>query len=147
MDQLTPKQVECLNLMFSHKKITQNEIADILGVTRATISAWKRSKKFKAAFDNLINQQLQDIAPRALDTLIDLLHAESEKIRLDAAQALLDRAGYTKENKISVGSHTPVVIQNDLKDKPATDPVSDPLLDTTLAHANGSALSVPNIID
>ena len=147
MEQLTPKQVDCLNLMFSNKKISQNEIADILGVTRATISAWKRSKKFKAAFDNLINQQLQDIAPRALDTLISLLHADSEKIRLDAAQALLDRAGYTKENKISVGSHTPVVIQNDLKDNTGNDRQSDPLLNATIAHASGSVAPTPNITD
>lgn len=134
MPDLSPKQVECLRLMFSDRKMTNKSISERLGVTQDTISRWKRSKAFKAAFDNLINQQLQDIAPRALDTLVSLLEAESEKIRLDAAQALLDRAGYTKENKISVGSHTPVVIHNDLKDTTDT-PATDPLLTATIAHA------------
>lgn len=133
MQDLTPQQIRALELMFAKQKYTQKEIAEQVGVTRATIIKWKKSKEFKAAFDGLINQQLQDIAPRALDTLVSLLEAESEKIRLDAAQALLDRAGYTKENKISVGSHTPVVIQNDLKDAQPTPP--DPLLTATIAHA------------
>lgn len=134
MQDLTPQQIRALELMFAKQKYTQKEIAEQVGVTRATIIKWKKSKEFKAAFDGLINQQLQDIAPRALDTLVSLLEAESEKIRLDAAQALLDRAGYTKENKISVGSHTPVVIHNDLKDTTDT-PATDPLLTATIAHA------------
>lgn len=134
MDGLTEKQIQALSLMFGGEKLTQTEIAKRVGVQRKTLSNWKKSKEFKAAFDGLINQQLQDIAPRALDTLVSLLEAESEKIRLDAAQALLDRAGYTKENKISVGSHTPVVIQNDLKDTTDT-PATDPLLAATIAHA------------
>ena len=133
MDGLTEKQIQALSLMFGGEKLTQTEIAKRVGVQRKTLSNWKKSKEFKAAFDGLINQQLQDIAPRALDTLVSLLNAQSEKIRLDAAQALLDRAGYTKENKISVGSHTPVVIQNDLKDTQPTPP--DPLLAATIAHA------------
>lgn len=133
MQDLTPQQVRALDLMFSKKKITQTEICKELNISRKTLVNWKNSKPFRAAFDNLINQQLQDIAPRALDTLVSLLDAQSEKIRLDAAQALLDRAGYTKENKISVGSHTPVVIQNDLKDTQPTPP--DPLLTATIAHA------------
>ena len=133
MDGLTEKQIQALSLMFGGEKLTQTEIAKRVGVQRKTLSNWKKSKEFKAAFDGLINQQLQDIAPRALDTLVSLLNAQSEKIRLDAAQALLDRAGFTKENKISVGSHTPVVIQNDLKDTQPTPP--DPLLAATIAHA------------
>lgn len=133
MQELTPQQIYALELMFSKQKYTQKEISEKVGITRATLNKWKKSKEFKAAFDGLINQQLQDIAPRALDTLVSLLNAQSEKIRLDAAQALLDRAGYTKENKISVGSHTPVVIQNDLKDTQPTPP--DPLLTATIAHA------------
>ena len=133
MESLTEKQIQALSLMFNGEKLTQTEIAKRVGVQRKTLSNWKKSKEFKAAFDGLINQQLQDIAPRALDTLVSLLNAQSEKIRLDAAQALLDRAGYTKENKISVGSHTPVVIQNDLKDTQPTPP--DPLLAATIAHA------------
>ena len=133
MESLTEKQIQALSLMFNGEKLTQTEIAKRVGVQRKTLSNWKKSKPFKTAFDSLINQQLQDIAPRALDTLVSLLEAESEKIRLDAAQALLDRAGYTKENKISVGSHTPVVIQNDLKDTQPTSP--DPLLAATIAHA------------
>lgn len=132
MQDLTPQQVRALELMFSKQKHTQKEIAERVGVTRATLIKWKKSKAFKAAFEGLINQQLQDIAPRALDTLVSLLEADSEKIRLDAAQALLDRAGYTKENKISVGSHTPVVIHNDLQDTTNKQAV-DPLLTATLA--------------
>lgn len=134
MQDLTPQQIRALELMFSKQKYTQKEIAEQVGVTRSTLIKWKKSKEFKSAFDGLINQQLQDIAPRALDTLVSLLEASSEKIRLDAAQALLDRAGYTKENKISAGSHTPVIIHNDLKDTTDT-PATDPLLTATIAHA------------
>lgn len=41
-------------------------------------------------------EELQDAVPKAAATMTDLLDAEDDKIRLRAAEAILDRAGITK---------------------------------------------------
>ncbi|MDB9235761.1 hypothetical protein [Halorubrum ezzemoulense] len=40
--------------------------------------------------------ELQDAVPKAAETLADLLDAEDERVRIRAAEAILDRAGLTK---------------------------------------------------
>lgn len=40
--------------------------------------------------------ELQDAVPKAAETLTDLLDAEDERIRIRAAESILDRAGLTK---------------------------------------------------
>jgi hypothetical protein len=40
--------------------------------------------------------ELQDAIPKAAETLADLLDAEDERVRIRAAEAILDRAGLTK---------------------------------------------------
>jgi hypothetical protein len=40
--------------------------------------------------------ELQESVPKAAETLTDLLDAEDERVRIRAAEAVLDRAGLTK---------------------------------------------------
>ena len=43
--------------------------------------------------------ELQRAIPKAAETLTDLLDAEDERVRIRAAEAILDRAGLTKADK------------------------------------------------
>ena len=48
--------------------------------------------------------ELRDAVPRAAATLTDLLDAEDERIRLRAAETILDRAGLSKSKQVSAHS-------------------------------------------
>ena len=48
--------------------------------------------------------ELRDAVPRAAETLTDLLDAEDERIRIRAAETILDRAGVTKAKQTSTHS-------------------------------------------
>jgi len=45
--------------------------------------------------------ELQSAVPDAAETLRDLLEADDERVRIRAAEAILDRAGLTKADKYS----------------------------------------------
>jgi hypothetical protein len=48
--------------------------------------------------------ELQSAVPEAAATLRDLLDAEDERVQIRAAEAILDRAGVTKADKVSAMS-------------------------------------------
>lgn len=48
--------------------------------------------------------ELQDAVPEAAATLRDLLDAEDDRVRIRAAEAILDRAGITKASQKTVTS-------------------------------------------
>ncbi|MEM4782381.1 MAG: hypothetical protein QXG03_12590 [Halalkalicoccus sp.] len=45
--------------------------------------------------------ELQAAVPKAAETLAELLDAEDEKVRIRAAEAILDRAGVTKAKQVT----------------------------------------------
>jgi hypothetical protein len=59
--------------------------------TVATASASLRLPHVQEAWSMIARQRLQHLAPRAILTMERLLKAKSEKVRLDAAVAILDR--------------------------------------------------------
>lgn len=45
--------------------------------------------------------ELQEAIPKAAETLTDLLDAEDERVRIRAAEAILDRAGVVKAKRVT----------------------------------------------
>lgn len=48
--------------------------------------------------------ELQEAIPKAAETLTDLLDAEDDRVRIRAAEAILDRAGLSKAKAVSHNS-------------------------------------------
>jgi len=48
--------------------------------------------------------ELRAAVPKAAETLAELLDAQDEKVRIRAAEAILDRAGVTKGKRVSATS-------------------------------------------
>lgn len=79
------------------------DVAERVGVTPQTISAWKNKPEFEATINRLSmeclkasRQHLQALAVEATETLADLMKSgNGEAIRLKAAQAVLHHVGLT----------------------------------------------------
>jgi predicted transcriptional regulator len=81
------------------------DIADMLGVTPAMVSYTANSPVVKRELDNMraardldtvdIAKRIQEVAPRALQVMEDLLEEANDAIKLKIATDLLDRAGHT----------------------------------------------------
>ena len=76
--------------------LTDQEIADHLGIGRRTLSQWKQRKDFSEAIQGMAlvsrhhaYQHLQNAAERAVHTLLSLMEAGSEPVRLKACLEVL----------------------------------------------------------
>ena len=94
-NELTPQQVEALGLLLSGHTIT--ETAEIIGVTRETVSRWRNSDPtFEAAYNEGLlskweasHKKLIDIQAKAIDKLGELLDSSDQAVALKAAAALV----------------------------------------------------------
>lgn len=101
---LSQEQVECLDLMVN-SKLTQKAIAKKIQVSEQTICNWKKDPEFVAEHNKLLRASLRSVATKAARTLVDLLKAESEQVRLNAAKDILDRAGFKPEEKVEINGN------------------------------------------
>ncbi len=101
---LSQEQVECLDLMVN-SKLTQKAIAKKIQVSEQTICNWKKDPEFIAEHNKLLRASLRSVATKAARTLVDLLKAESEQVRLNAAKDILDRAGFKPEEKVEINGN------------------------------------------
>jgi hypothetical protein len=75
------------------------EAATNAGRRPATCRGWLKDPKFQQALQRELNQRLSGGAMGALDVLISLTRdAQDDKVKLQAAKDLLDRAGYKPEH-------------------------------------------------
>lgn len=98
---LNPKQVECLRLMAENPKIKGTELADILEVSKKTISQWKRHcPEFQAEYESSVKTTIVYAAGLALDKQIELLNSSNDMVAHLAAKDLMDRAGFKPTDKV-----------------------------------------------
>ena len=98
---LTPEQVECLDLMVN-SNLTQKAIAKKIKMSEQTICNWKKDPEFVEEHKKLLRATLRSVATKASRTLVALLEAESEQVRLNAAKDILDRVGLKPEEKVEI---------------------------------------------
>ena len=88
---LTKKQQKAIMLLFSGE-MNQGEVANNVGISRTTISAWKQKEIFRQAQDEYNRFMLRDLTSEAIMTMRELLDARSEMVRFSAAKDILDRS-------------------------------------------------------
>jgi len=88
---LPKKQQKTIMLLFSGE-MNQGEVADNVGISRTTISAWKQKEIFRQAQDEYNRFMLRDLTSEAIMTMRELLDARSEMVRFSAAKDILDRS-------------------------------------------------------
>lgn len=87
------KMDKAIELMV-YTNLSQREIAKKLDVREETVSRWKNQEKFQSRKNELQKEYLKDLVAPAIRGLNDLLDANSEFVKLEAAKTILDRAGY-----------------------------------------------------
>ena len=96
-ENLTPRQERAIAALLSETTVTS--AAEKVGVSEVTLHRWLRQKDFKTAFRasrrevvEKATAQIQQASWAAGTTLIKLLGAGSDSVRLRAAMAILDHA-------------------------------------------------------
>lgn len=94
-----PNKREKVIALLVSSSLTQQKIADEVGVHPSTISNWKNEPEFRAMKKEAEWRYLGDLRSKALRTLAESLDSDNENIRLQAARDILDRAGFKPADK------------------------------------------------
>ena len=94
------KERQTIVALTVNENLTNKELAVQVNRKReATMSEWKKSDWYEPARDAYIRLSIKgDYKVEALKTLLDLLDAKSEMVRLQAATTLLKMAGMLSDN-------------------------------------------------
>ena len=138
---LSDKQIEAINMLLEGKQKTQ--IAKDLGIQRSTLYKWLDNKEFIATMDerrnNFLKQTMDDMKSDVKDILGEVKKlgytAESESVRLQALNSILDRVLGRASTKTELSIEKTTEKDIDLKE-----------LDTLLDN-NSSDNDVENAID
>lgn len=96
---LTNKQLKAVELMVYSVKQKQ-EIAEELGISRATISQWVKREDFQQAIRDEMSRSFGQMAFRARKRLEKLIDSKNEGIALAASREVLNKAGYMETQKV-----------------------------------------------
>ena len=116
---LTARQRAYLGLLLNNyidgrKKLSKDEMAEQLGVSRQTLNNWEHLPAFSREYNNAVRSSLNAAAIAAAQTMVDLLSADDERARLGAAKDLLDRTGFKPKDVVDVSGVEPVIIIDDM---------------------------------
>lgn len=94
---LNSKQLRAIELLVYSPTMTQNAIADDVGVHRDTIRRWREeTPEFKEALDKAIKERWKAAETIAVNTMINLCNEGN----IQAAKYMLDSLGYKPAEKI-----------------------------------------------
>lgn len=98
---LKKEHYECINLMICGYE--QQDIAEVLHVTKQTITNWKKREDFQKEYDAAVRKGISYHAGEAIKTMFYLMrNAKQESVRYAAARDILDRAGYKAESNLNL---------------------------------------------
>lgn len=104
---LKARQLKCIEAMIAYPSATYEELAQIVGCNRNTITAWKRNEEFMAAYNDRLRETWKDAEGIAVRTMIDLAKDGDFK----ASKYILDSQGYAPAQKIEADVNTDIVIE------------------------------------
>ena len=119
---LTKKHKTAIELMILGE-LNMDEIARCVKVSRKTLYNWQQDEDFNAEYDERIaeierrqRRRICNMAEKALDRQEQILEkSKNDMAAASVAADVLDRAGYTKENVVTVGGGAaPVQIINNI---------------------------------
>lgn len=104
---LKPKQLKCIEAMLANPTMSNEKLAEIVGVNRNTIGDWKRNnEEFKAEYKARLREIWEDSEGMAVQTMRNL--AESGDFK--ASKYILDSLGYAPVQRIEADVNTEIVI-------------------------------------
>lgn len=104
---LKARQLKCIEAMIAYPSATYEELAQIVGCNRNTITAWKRNEEFMAAYNDRLRETWKDAEGIAVRTMIELAKDGDFK----ASKYILDSQGYAPAQKIEADVNTDIVIE------------------------------------
>jgi hypothetical protein len=93
-----------------------------------------------------ISQAIKELAPRAVETISELLESEDARVRLKAATDILDRSGYAAPKNLNI-SHTHRVSQEDIEEIKRRCMESGLLSTVEIPDAEVQALADGDVVD
>ena len=103
---LKPKQNKLIEVIIANPHASNVALADLVGVNRNTITAWKRNEEFQEALKMRLQEIWKDSEIIAVDTMRNLAIEGDFK----AAKYILDSLGYAPIQKIEADLHTDIQI-------------------------------------
>lgn len=112
---LKRKQYAAIEILVQ-ESISQTELANRLGVHRHTIANWFRTEEFLAELNKAVKKNLDRSCAEALNTMLSLLHSDSDSVRYNAAKDILDRTGFKATDKVDMNLSGGITIVDDIGD-------------------------------
>lgn len=106
---LTNKMLEGIEVMLAHPEASYVKLAELIGVNRNTITAWKHNEEFMAEYKRRLKQIWADSEAIAVRTMISLASDGDFK----ASKYILDSMDYAPTTKIEadVSSNINITIE------------------------------------
>lgn len=105
---LKAKHYNCIEAMLANPTISNEKLAEIVGVNRNTISDWKRNnEEFKAEYQRRLQELWKDSESIAVNTMRNLAIEGS----FNASKYILDSLGYAPTHKLEADINSDVVIK------------------------------------
>ena len=101
---LKPKQRALIEAIIAHPNAPHTELAEIVGINRNTITAWKRDAEFQAALDARLKEVWKDSEAIAIDAMRKL----AAQGNFNGAKYILDSLGYAPAQKIEADLRTDI---------------------------------------
>jgi uncharacterized protein YjcR len=103
---LNNKQLKAIELLVHSPHMTQNMIAETVGVHRDTIRVWKQKPEFKEELDKAIKSRWKGAEALAVNGMIDL----ASEGNFQALKYMLDNMGYKPVDKIQAEISNDIII-------------------------------------
>ena len=103
---LKPKQLALIEAIIAYPTAPHTELAEIVGINRNTITAWKRDAEFKEALDKRLKEIWKDSEVIAIQNMRKLAAGGN----FNANKYILDSLGYAPTQKIDANVSNEIVI-------------------------------------
>lgn len=105
---LKARQIALLDALLANPMITNIEVGKQIGVSRNTISEWKKNPEFMAEYKARLKEKWEDSELMAMETMQNLARNGDYK----ASKYILDSLGYapTQQMKLEADLHNDIVI-------------------------------------
>ena len=103
---LKPKQLALIEAIIAYPTAPHTELAEIVGINRNTITAWKRNAEFKEALDKRLKEIWKDSEVIAIQNMRKLAAGGN----FSANKYILDSLGYAPTQKIDANVSNEIII-------------------------------------
>lgn len=103
---LKPKQHALIEAIITYPSANYNELAEIVGISKNTITAWKRLPQFQEALDKKIKELWKSSETLAVQNMRKL----ASEGHFQANKYILDSLGYAPAQKIEADINTDICI-------------------------------------